>query len=229
MYQPQITISFDHEKLGHLLERQEFGRFSDLRFKGRGDLNEALQELASPALSYTVKKIQNIEKDTVRIGGGVPFKSPILAKVLAPCEEAVFFVVTIGSAIEEEVARLNDGGRLTDAYILDRLGSLTAEYTVNTFYGHMKRHYGKKGFGLTLRFSPGYCDWPITEQKKLFHLVDTDRIGVTMTASCLMHPRKTVSGIFGLYRRNAEGKPRLYNPCAHCDNRTCNARRHGDA
>jgi hypothetical protein len=46
--------------------------------------------------------------------------------------------------------------------------------------------------------SPGSLeDWPITEQPKLFSLFgDTEKsIGVKLTASLLMIPRKSISGI----------------------------------
>ena len=225
MSHTQMTMSLDHNQLGRLLKRREFGRFSDFNFRGRGDLNDSLQELASPALSCRTRKIKGIEGDKVYFDKGVCLKSPILARVLEPCEEAVFFIVTIGRGVEGEVARLNNEGRLTEAYILDRLGSLTAEHSVKAFYERMKRYHEKKGYGVTLRFSPGYCDWPITEQEKLFLLVDAESIGVTMTASCLMQPRKSVSGVFGLFPLSAHGKPFMYNPCRYCDNKDCNARR----
>jgi hypothetical protein len=224
MYQAS-DISFDHAELDHLIKRREFGRFSDSRFRGSEDLNNVLRELVSPALSYKIERIGRIEDNAVYLQNGVSFTSPILAKVLEHCEEMVFFIVTIGSALEEEVAGLNDDNRLTEAYILDRLGSLTAEYAVNAFYDNVKRYYKNKGYSVTLRFSPGYCDWPITEQQKLFLILDADTIGVSLTESCLMHPRKSVSGVFGLFPLAAGTTASAYNPCSHCGKRGCNARR----
>lgn len=221
-----ISSSSDYDNLRQLLKRREFGRFSDSRFKGSSGLKDVLQKLAAPALSYKVKKIEFIKDDTVHLEDGIGFKSPILAKVLEHCDTLILFIATIGSALEEEAARLNEDNRLTRAYILDRLGSLTAEHVVNDFYGNMKHHYAQKGYGVTLRFSPGYCDWPITEQRKLLHLVDAEMIGVTVNESCLMRPRKSVSGVFGLFPQAVNGKKPVYNPCVHCDKKDCNARRH---
>lgn len=221
-----ISSSSDHDNFRQLLKRREFGRFSDSRFKGRSGLNDVLQELAAPALSYKVKRIECIEAGTVHLEGGICFKSPILAKVLEHCDTLILFIATIGSALEEEAARLNEDKRLTRAYVLDRLGSLTAEHVVNAFHENMKHRYAQKGYGVTLRFSPGYCDWPITEQRKLMRLVDAETIGVTMKASCLMHPRKSVSGVFGLFPQAVNGKKPVYHPCGHCGKKDCNARRH---
>lgn len=221
-----ISPSSDHDNFRQLLNRREFGRFSDSGFRGSSGLKDVLQELAAPALSYEVKRIELIEDGTVHIEDGIGFRSPILAKVLEHCDKLILFVATIGSALEEEAARLNEDNRLTRAYILDRLGSLAAEQVVNAFHENMKRRYDRKGYGVTLRFSPGYCDWPITEQRKLLHLADGERIGVTMKASCLMHPRKSVSGVFGCFPKAANGKKPVYHPCVHCGKKDCNARRH---
>lgn len=225
MYQSE-NMSFENTDFEHLLQRREFGRFSDPKHRRNDNLNNVLRALVSPALAYEIKKIERIEKNTVYLENEISFSTSILAKVLEHCKEMVFFIVTIGSAVENEAARLNNDGRLTESYILDRLGSLTAEYIVNTFCNNMKRHYKNKGFGTTLRFSPGYCDWQITEQKKLFLLLDTERVGVTLTESCLMHPRKSISGVFGLFPLTNRGAIPPYNPCLHCRKTECNGRRY---
>ena len=59
----------------------------------------------------------------------------------------------------------------------------------------------KAAHGVTLRrrYSPGYFDLDITEQKKLFRLVDiTKRIGLTLTDSCEMVPTKSVTAFIGI-------------------------------
>jgi len=224
MYEAR-DISFEHAELDHLIKRREFGRFSDSGFRGSEDLNGTLRDLASPALCHKIERISYIDHSTVHLRNGMSFTSPILAKVFDHCEEMVIFVVSIGSALEEEAARLSEENRLTEAYVLDRLGSLTAEHAVNVFYNNVKRHYRNKGYGVTLRFSPGYCDWPVNDQQKLFLLLDADRIGVSLTDSCLMQPRKSVSGVFGLFPLTDGTTLSTYNPCSHCEKKGCAARR----
>jgi hypothetical protein len=220
-------ISFEHTELDHLIKRKEFGRFSDPGFRGSEDLNDELRDLVSPALCHKIEPVSHIDHHTVHLRNGMSLTSPILAKVFEHCEEMVIFVVSIGSALEEEVTRLNNENRLTEAYVLDRLGSLTAEHAVNVFYNNVKRHYRNKGYGTTLRFSPGYCDWPVSDQRKLFLFLDADSIGVTLTDSCLMQPRKSVSGVFGLFPLMTDDGTTTpaYNPCQHCEKTGCTARR----
>jgi hypothetical protein len=63
-------------------------------------------------------------------------------------------------------------------------------------------------------------DWPITEQPKLFSIFgDTERlVGVRLTNSMLMIPRKSISGIFF---PSEEG----FTSCQLCDRDTCPGRR----
>ena len=55
----------------------------------------------------------------------------------------------------------------------------------------------KAGYERTMRFSPGYGEWPLKAQEKLLPLVEADKIGVTLTDTDIMIPRKSVSAIIG--------------------------------
>ncbi len=46
-----------------------------------------------------------------------------------------------------------------------------------------------------LRYSPGYCGWNVSGQRALFRALQPERIGITLNASCLMTPLKSVSGV----------------------------------
>jgi hypothetical protein len=46
-----------------------------------------------------------------------------------------------------------------------------------------------------MRFSPGYCGWHVSGQKKLFAALEPEEIGITLTPSCLMKPLKSISGV----------------------------------
>lgn len=55
------------------------------------------------------------------------------------------------------------------------------------------------GCALQKRFSPGYPGFPLTDQKKIFSMLDiTKRIGIFLTDSCLMIPTKSVTAFVGV-------------------------------
>jgi hypothetical protein len=185
-------------------------------------LGTRLEQLMIPRLHYEAKKIKSINKETVHTHGGQAFRSPRLSKVMKDCEIIICFMATIGSGIEKEIARLTDENRLSDAYILDSMGSVVVENIVEEFHQRLTARYGSEDKGVTLRFSPGYCDWPITEQKTLFKSFDSNAIGIELLYSCLMRPRKSISGVFGVYSNITRGP---YNPCLYCPKKNCEARR----
>ena len=151
------------------------------------------------------------------------FKSPKLSRTLKNSDEIVCFIATIGNAIEDEIIRLMDKKRIAEAYILDAMGSVVVESMVEQFHQRMEAKYTAEAKTVTLRFSPGYCDWPITEQKKLFTLFGSEFVDVELLDSCLMRPRKSISGVFGLM---PNGNPKVsYNPCCECKKTDCTARR----
>ncbi|MBW2562352.1 MAG: hypothetical protein JRE40_16090 [Deltaproteobacteria bacterium] len=186
------------------------------------DFNRLLRRWISPRLTYTIRKIDSIKDGAVTLQGGTVLKSSKLARALRGCHDLLCFIATIGPGIDDTVRRFASQNRLTDMYILDAIGSTAIEDVVDTFHSMMRNTLRKEAKGVSHRFSPGYCDWPVTEQGKLFDLVDPVRIAVTLLPSFLMLPRKSVSGVFGI---SADIQDPPYNPCSHCGRATCTARR----
>ena len=184
-----------------------------------------LDRLYSPRLNYRKFEIDSAENGSLRLKGGIEFNSKKLSSVLRPCVEAVGFIATIGDGIENEMSRLTAQNRLSDAFIVDTMGSLLVEGLVNQFQQEMQSRYRQQGKATSLRFSPGYCDWSIEEQKKIFDLFDEDFLEVKLSDTCLMSPRKSISGVFGISSKGSSGWVSTYNPCRECSKKDCTERR----
>ena len=184
-----------------------------------------LAELMRPRLHYARLSIESIEKGKVKLKNGTVLRSAKLARSLGKSTLLTAFVATIGSGVDEEIRQLMDNGLASQGFILDSIGSVAAENMIEQFQRETARRLREDGLALTLRFSPGYCDWPVTEQKKLFSLFLNVDTGVRLTDSCLMIPRKSVSGVFGIYPIVDGFRDRPYNPCPDCGNLDCSARR----
>ena len=72
-----------------------------------------------------------------------------------------------------------------------------------------------------LPYSPGYCGWHVSGQRALFAYLDAGEIGVTLNASCLMNPLKSVSGVLAAGPPDIHRFAPTYACCAECRNRTC--------
>lgn len=218
--------SFDTGKVLRLLGARRGRRVSPASQRRIDLLTENIQELLKPQLSYRILGIAKINRVDIRLSEGTCFKSPKLARALAGAETVCCFLATVGPAVDMEIQSLMQRRRFADAYVLDAMGSMSVENVVEQFYQRMARKQTEKNAAATLRFSPGYCDWPIQQQRPLFRIFDkTDTPAVSLNASCLMTPSKSVSGLFGLLPPGAKGPPAAYNPCRSCTKRDCIARR----
>jgi cobalamin-dependent methionine synthase I len=170
---------------------------------------------------YRIVKPRVTDNDAVQLGETVEFTSANLANTLTNAEKIVCFVGTIGTGVEHEINRLLSKQKLAEAYILDAMASVAVENMIDRFQDLMANQFSAEHRTVTLRFSPGYCDWPVTQQKKLFKIFDPKQLNVELLDSCLMKPRKSISGVFGITPQESES----YNPCRDCPTRRCQSRR----
>jgi len=183
-----------------------------------------LKKTIRPKVLYTTKKIRKIEGGTLTLEGGIKLKSARISKTLGKCDRITFFLATIGEQVDDVINTSMNKKNLSDAYIYDAIGSAAVEATVEDFQNRMDSKVKEKNQRTTLRFSPGYCDWKINEQKKVFSVLENDLINVDLNESYLMAPRKSVSGVFGIGSRELVDKDET-NPCRLCGMHTCVARR----
>lgn len=136
----------------------------------------------------------------------------IVTSQLKKIEKAAIFVSTIGSEMESWIKELNEKGNLALAYIADIMASEAAENAADFLHDHIKQKMSKLSLNVTNRYSPGYCNWSVSEQHKLFSLLPENFCGIKLTDSALMIPIKSISGIIGI-GKNAKWKEYLCDKC----------------
>jgi hypothetical protein len=156
------------------------------------NLMEEALALAEARAVVTVAYIEEKGDDQVVIGGQ-RFKSRVLRKNLEDIGRVFPAVVTIGSRLEEKAAHSAD---MLTQYYLDMIGNLILAEARLQMIRSLCRKFALDALSW---MSPGSLeDWPIDEQRPLFGLLAEGpaAIGVQLTESLLMLPRKSVSGIF---------------------------------
>jgi hypothetical protein len=216
-----IQPTIKNDELAKLLGGQKKKSLPKSISKKVQNARQKLNRLIKPRLHYRIVKPRVRDKDVVQLDEMVEFTSAKLAKTLKNAEKIVCFVGTIGTGVENEINRLLGKQKLADAYILDAMASVAVENMIDRFQNLMETRFSAEDRTVTQRFSPGYCDWPLTQQKKLFNIFDTKEIDVELLDSCLMKPRKSISGVFGITPEKSES----YNPCQDCPSRSCDSRR----
>ena len=141
----------------------------------------------------------------------------IIERQLRGSEAYALFVCTAGVTFEHWQQQLKERGDMVRVFIADALGSVIAEKTADRMEQVLQESIDKLGWLHTNRYSPGYCGWHVSEQQVLFPLFDGHTCGVTLTASSLMLPIKSVSGIIGIGKKVR----RLDYTCGLCTFKKC--------
>lgn len=136
---------------------------------------------------------------------------------LKGADRLVFYVCTAGKTISEKSASLLRGNDPVLGYVYDVLGSIITEAAGDRMQSFLKSETGINGEQLTNRYNPGYCQWPVSDQHKLFSFFHKNICGVSLTDSSLMHPVKSISGVIGI------GKNVKYREyvCSLCFSKNC--------
>lgn len=145
-----------------------------------------------------------------------------VAKELRNATSAAFFICTAGEGISRRSQDLLKGDNPVLGYVFDVLGSMIVEAATDLLQLEIKRMALSEGLAITNRYSPGYCNWSVADQHKLFSFFPKNCCGIRLTHSALMHPIKSVSGIIGV---GADVSFREYT-CDLCSQVDCFHRSH---
>ena len=157
------------------------------------------------------------EKKTIRIKNQYFNPGKIIVSRLKNVTSAALFACTAGQKISIFTKRQTESGNELLAYVLDVIGSQIADKTVEKIQKQIAALVHESGMGITDPFSPGYCNWSVAEQQKLFSLLPAGFCGIQLSPSSLMHPIKSVSGITGI---GTNCKQRGYQ-CEWCKDKDC--------
>ncbi|MEA3223672.1 MAG: vitamin B12 dependent-methionine synthase activation domain-containing protein [Thermodesulfobacteriota bacterium] len=181
---------------------------------------EKVCEIGKPRALYKIFPVHT-DKKSVHLGSETTLSGKRLTHVLSNCEKAAVFVVTLGPEIDHIISKDMENSPST-GIILDIAGSLAAESAAQYIEDTIARST-QEDHDITMRYSPGYCDWPLEEQERLFSVLPADPAEVALSSECLMQPRKSVSGIIGI--GPAKTIRECSNACAKCPRTNCPHRR----
>jgi len=187
------------------------------------DYAEHAHYLINPLYSYVIKDVEWARGSIALIEDSIIFKSQVITKLLEHCQQVAMFLVTIGEYLEETTSQLTKDGLVLQATVLDAIGSGAVEKVADFVQDKIKEIAEAQGLVTSQRFSPGYCDWNIGQQRMLFYALAGNTLGVRLTGDCLMIPQKSISGIIGIGPSSDDVEN--YNPCKTCTKQDCPGRR----
>ena len=139
--------------------------------------------------------------------------------------ELTLFAITIGEGVSTGIELCFAKNDFAAGSMLDTAASegaeLAAAFVESLYKERLAKEYNEKDLVSVMRFSPGYCGWHISGQKRLFEALQPDKIGIELSQSFLMQPIKSISGVM------VAGPLRLFEFednfrfCAKCDDHSC--------
>jgi len=134
-------------------------------------------------------------------------------------------VCTIGPGLEKQVAEYFNSDEALRGLLLDGIGSAAIDSLGFEVCSLIGNEASLHGYQASSPLSPGGPRFPLAEQWQLFKLVPADQIGVSLTSSGVMVPRKSISMVIGM---GSDMKTwTKAESCARCNLRnTCHYRIH---
>lgn len=215
-----VPLSIKENRLLSRMRGQKAGEISQRMEKLMKKANNEIRRIAEPKALFRISRVER--ENGALLVSGQPLESEKLRKIFTPCYKAAVFLVTLGNNVDKLIQKTMKK-RSHYGYVLDAAASVAAESMAAYLQKYLKDKLDEEEM-MTLRYSPGYCDWPLSEQKKIFKILPNEQIGVSISDNYLMDPRKSISGLMGIC--DADSLKHGGNACLECKNTNCIYRRH---
>lgn len=176
------------------------------------DCETQILKAIQPRYLYQIFNITHLEDCVSVEGTNLRLYGNDIREHLKGCEKAILMCATI-SANVDRVIRMAEISDMAKALVLDVLSSVAIENVCNQVDSIVEEEYPQ--YYQTWRFSAGYGDFPIDVQRDFLNALNAPKkIGLCVTDTNIMTPRKSVTAVMGLSTAPIE-KKRL--GCASCN------------
>ncbi len=151
-----------------------------------------------------------------------------LEHIFPQAEALALFVLTMGGDISRRIEELFAENDFALGTMLDAVASLSADKAVEVCEASLLHDLVQRRLARpdhrALSYSPGYCGWHLSGQKKLFQHLQPEKIGITLNDSCLMTPLKSATGVLAAGRKDIHLFEANYTFCRDCRTYLCRPR-----
>ena len=212
------------------IDRQETKRYAGLR-KGKDFPEKLVDEACNTVMMLkepqTVWAVYPYDFCNACVQASEEYHIPgqSLRKHLSGATQVIFLSATVGEMVEQAATNAFARGEYALGMLIDAAATTAVEQTADELERLLANKFAKLGFKMTFRFSPGYGDWDLSEQDKVAKLANAEAIGVTLTESLMLMPRKSITAVIGLCPDIIEETPS--KGCNKCTKLDCSMRRDG--
>ncbi len=184
----------------------------------------ALETISKDKVLYKVFDLNNKEHsqfihDKILIGTSIK-------RFLGAPSQLILCATTLGSRVDTLI-RKEGIMSISSAVLIDTAAMVVIEEHLNLWMETIALTEPLKGHYLSPRYSPGYGDMPLSMQKDILQELQSQKqIGLTVSDSGILLPKKSVTAVIGVYDTPFET---TYSNCDSCLIRNrCKKRERGD-
>ncbi len=136
---------------------------------------------------------------------GDVLRSKGLARMLSLSRWVLLMGATAGNRIMDEIRSCSAGGNLARAVVLDAAASEMTDSALDWISAWIGQQVRREGLEVTpKRFSAGYGDFDLENQKVMYERLRLGEIGVSITDACILLPEKSVTAVAGIRKVERE-------------------------
>ena len=190
-------------KTSEVLRRQGLGGGAKVRPEIKLKIRELLaslkkSRLLEPAVAYEYYTVSSMNDSRISLDGDKAIDGPLLPTTFPEAKELAVILITIGPRLEKQVTDYSKNSAVLQGMILDGIGSTAVDMMAPEVFRRLTSEVSSRGYEISSPVNPGMPGFPLTEQWNLLRLVNADEIGVRLTASGVLVPRKSASMVMGI-------------------------------
>jgi hypothetical protein len=190
-------------KTGAVLRRQGLGGKARVRPEIKSLIEELLasvkgHHLLQPAAAYEYYTVSGMNGSRISLDGDKAVHGPALPAILPEAQELVVLICTIGPKLEKQASDYTKKGEALRGMLLDGIGSAAVDTLVPKILSIIAGEVAPRGYEISSPVNPGMPGFPMSEQWNLVELAGGDEIGVSLTPSGILVPRKSTSMVIGV-------------------------------
>jgi|LSQX01.3.fsa_nt_gb hypothetical protein len=174
---------------------------------------EEMLEIQQVKSTYRFFELAKADKQLNVSGTNLTLTSRDIRRHLAHSSLCLLMTVTLGHEVDRRI-RYYQKSDLSRAVILDASATASIEQACDSLFKDLELELLPERQILTSRYSPGYRDFPLEIQKRLVETLGASRsVGIAVTATSILIPRKSITAIAGVIDLEHEVAP---STCIAC-------------
>lgn len=184
-----------------------------------------IQDISNPKYTYEIFDIKRQNKVLFLKGSNIIFsEDDIIMHSLKDSSKAALIAATLGLEIDRKIL-LYMKTRPIKGLVLDACASAAVESLFSKADSEVKSIALAQDLYAAFRYGPGYGKFPLHFQFEILQALDAYRkIGLSVTESFLLSPRKSLTAIMGL-KQAVPGKGENRTKCMSCSAVNCQYRK----